>query len=61
LYVLVDHVLYHLHEILSDYLQHFFFEDVFVGIIGFLCIIYLCFVGVWNRVSIFFISLWILY
>jgi hypothetical protein len=31
------------------------------GIAGFLGVIYLCFVGVWNWVSVFFISLWILY
>jgi hypothetical protein len=34
--VLVNCALYHLHEILSDYLQDFFFMGVFVNIIGFL-------------------------
>jgi hypothetical protein len=57
LHVLVNHVYYHLHEILSDYLQDFFFEYVFVVIIEFLGVIYLCFVGVQNWEFIFFISL----
>jgi hypothetical protein len=30
----------------------FFFEDVFVDIVMFLGVIYLCFFGVWNLVSI---------
>jgi ABC-type antimicrobial peptide transport system permease subunit len=42
---------------LSDYLQDFFFENVLVGIVGFLGGIYVCFVGVWNWVSTFVISL----
>jgi hypothetical protein len=42
-------------------LQDFFFEDVFVGIAGFLGVTYLCFVVVRNWVSFFFISLLILY
>jgi hypothetical protein len=46
-----------LYEILSDYLQDFFFEVVFVGIAGFLGAIYLCFVRVRNWISVFFLSL----
>jgi hypothetical protein len=38
-------------------MQDFFFENVLVGIVGFLGVMYLCFVGVWNWASIFFISL----
>jgi hypothetical protein len=48
---------YHLHETLSAYLQDFFFEVVLVDIVGFLGVIYLCFLGIWNWVSVFFISL----
>jgi hypothetical protein len=38
-------------------LQDFFFESVLVYIIGFLGVDFLCFVGVYNWVFIFFISL----
>jgi hypothetical protein len=46
LYILVDHIKYHLYEILIDYLQDFFFQYVLMGFIGFLGILSLCFVGV---------------
>jgi hypothetical protein len=42
-------------------MQNFFFQGVLVGLIGFLSIVYLCFVGVWNWVCFFIISLLILY
>jgi hypothetical protein len=42
-------------------LQDFFLQIVLVGFVEFLGIVYLCFVGVWIWVSIFFISLYILY
>jgi hypothetical protein len=42
-----------IHEILSDYWQDFFFQIVFVGFIGFLGVVYLCFAGLWNWLSIF--------
>jgi hypothetical protein len=61
LYILVDHIQYHLYKILIDYLQDFFFQFVLVGFIGFFGIVYLCFVGVWIWVSVFFISMWFLY
>jgi hypothetical protein len=38
-------------------LQNFFFQSVLVGLIGFLGIVYLCFVGVWIWLSVFFLSL----
>jgi hypothetical protein len=38
-------------------LQDFFFQGVLVGLFEFLGIVYLGFVGVWNWVSVFFISL----
>jgi hypothetical protein len=57
----VDYIQYHLHKILIDYLEDFFFHIILVGFIGFFDIVYLCFVGVWIWVSVFFISLWFLY
>jgi hypothetical protein len=47
LYILVDHIQCHLYEILIDYLQDFFFQVAVVGLVGFLGIVYLRFVGVW--------------
>jgi hypothetical protein len=46
LHILVDHIQCHLYKILIDYLQDFFFLGVLVGFIGFLGIVYLCFVEV---------------
>jgi hypothetical protein len=57
LYVLVNCVYYHFPKILSKYLEDFFFECVFVDIVGFLGVIYLCFIAVQIWVSIYFISL----
>jgi hypothetical protein len=54
LYILADHIQYHLYKILIDSLQDFFFQIVLVGFIGFFGIVYLRFVGVWVWVSVFF-------
>jgi hypothetical protein len=40
-------------EIVSDYLQDFFFQSVLGGFIDFLGIVYLFFVGVWNSGYLF--------
>jgi hypothetical protein len=44
LYILVEHIQYHLYKILIDYLQDFFFQVVLVGFIGLFGIVYHCFV-----------------
>jgi hypothetical protein len=44
-------------KFLVIFLKDFFFEIIFVGIAAFLGVAYLCFVGVRNWVSVFFISL----
>jgi hypothetical protein len=55
LYILVDHIQYHLYKILIDYLQDLFYQVVLVSFIGFFGIVYLRFVGVWIWASVFFI------
>jgi hypothetical protein len=46
LYILVDHIQYHLYKIHIDYLLDFFFQIALVGFIVFFGIVYLCFVGI---------------